>query len=77
MFSGPRPLLCAALIGPYRRRAGALVGLLVALLLAALLSQQFVAAEDEYVLIEARVLAQRHDDGRVEVVLEVRRDGAR
>ena len=59
------------------RRAGALVGLLVALLLATMLPQQFVAAEDEYVLIEARVLAQRHDDGRVEVVLEVRRDGDR
>ena len=77
MFNSPRRLLCAALIGPRRRRAGALVGLLVALLLAALLSQQFVAAEDEYVLIEARVLAQRHDDGRIEVVLEVRRDGDR
>ena len=50
---------------------------LAPLLLAALLSQQFVAAEDEYVLIEARVLAQRHDDGRVEVMLEVRRDGDR
>ena len=77
MFSGPRPLLCAALIGPYRRRAGALVGLLVALLLAALLPQQFAAANEDYLLIEARILAERHDDGRVEVVLDVRRDGAR
>ena len=51
---------------------------MAALLLATqLLSQELVAAEDEYLLIEARVVAQRHDDGRVEVVLELRRDGAR
>ena len=54
----------------------ALVGVLAALLVAVMLSQQSVAAQDEYLLIEARVAAQRHDDGRVEVVLEVRRDGA-
>ena len=35
-----------------------------------------MAGQDEYLLIEARVAAQRHDDGRVEVVLEVRRDSA-
>ena len=77
MFNGLRPPRHTALIGPRRRRVLVLVAALGPLLLAALLSQQFVAAEDEYVLIEARILAQRHDDGRVEVVLEVRRDGDR
>ena len=77
MFNGLRPPLSDQLIAARRWRAVALFGLLAALLLTQLLSQQLAAAEDGYVLIEARILAQRHDDGRVEVVLEVRRDGAR
>ena len=55
---------------------GALLLALSIALLTALQGPQPVAAEDEYLLIEARVVAQRHDDGRVEVLLEVRRDSA-
>ena len=76
MFNGLRPPPSAVLIGARRWRVVALVGVLAALLVAVMLSHQSVAAEDEYLLIEARVAAQRHDDGRVEVLLEVRRDVA-
>ena len=76
MFNGLRPPPSAVLIGARRWRVVALVGVLAALLVTVMLSHQSVAAQDEYLLIEARVAAQRHDDGRVEVVLEVRRDGA-
>ncbi len=76
MFNGLRPLLCAALIGLRRRPVFIFVAALGTLWLTALVSQHFAAAEEDYLLIEARVAAQRHDDGRVEVVLEVRRDSA-
>ena len=76
MFNGLRPPLSDLLIAARRWRVVALFGLLAALLLTQLLSQQLAAAEEDYLLIEARVVAQRHDDGRVEVVLELRRDGA-
>ena len=56
--------------------AGALLLALSIALLTALSGPQPAAAEDDYLLIEARVVAQRHDDGRVEVLLEVRRDSA-
>ena len=56
--------------------SGALLLALSLALLTALLGSQPVAAEDDYLLIEARVAAQRHDDGRFEVLLEVRRDSA-
>ena len=55
---------------------GALLLALSIALLTALSGPQPVAAEDDYRLIEARIVAQRHDDGRVEVLLEVRRDSA-
>ena len=56
--------------------SGALLLALSITLLTAATGLQPVAAEDDYLLIEARIAAQRHDDGRVEVALEVRRDGA-
>ena len=55
---------------------GALLLALSIALLTALPGPQPVAAEEDYLLIEARIVAQRHDDGRVEVLLEVRRDSA-
>ncbi len=52
---------------------GALLLALSIALPAALLSQQPVAAEDDYLLIEARIAAHRQEDGRVGVALQVRR----
>ncbi len=74
MFNGLRALLRGVLVGDRRWRVVALFGVLTALFAVVILSQHSVTAEHEYSLIEARVVAQRHDDGRVEVVLEVRRD---
>ena len=56
--------------------SGALLLVLSLALLPALSGPQPVAAEDDYLLIEARIAAQRHVDGLVEVLLEVQRDSA-
>ena len=77
MFNGLRPPPSEVPIWARRWRVVALFGVLASLLLTALLSQHFAAAAEDYLLIEARVAAQRHDDGRVEVLLEVRRGSRR
>ena len=54
-------------------RAVLLLGLLATLLFTQLLSQQSVVADDDYLLIEARIVAERQADGSVAAWLEVRR----
>ena len=62
-----------AIPGAHRRRGVVLLGVLATLLFTQLLSQQSVVAEDDYLLIEARIVAERQGDGSVSVWLEVRR----
>ena len=52
---------------------GALLLALSIALLTALLGPQPAAAEDDYLLIEARIAAHRQEDGRVGVALQLRR----
>ena len=73
MFDALRPPLFDVSASVPRRSGVVLLGLLATLLFAQLLSQQSVAAEDDDLLIEARIVAQRQADGSVAVWLEVRR----
>ena len=65
MLDGLRPVLSEVSAEARRRRGVVLLGVLTALLFTQLLSQQSVVANDDYLLIEARIVAERQADGSV------------
>ena len=73
MLDALRSPLSDVSAGARWRRGVVLLGLLATLLFTQLLSQQSVAADDDYLLIEARIVAERQADGSVTVWLEARR----